>query len=313
MVRIIASPRMASLTSLHLGGRALALATFESAADLETLPEAADRIGGRVAMLGGGTNILAADGELPVVLVRCGMDEAPAVIGEDGGEAALSGALLHVSRNNGCTRLVRVGAGVKLPRLLVWCMKHGLSGLEGMAGVPGDVGGAVAGNAGAHGMDMGTVLRSVDVFSPDRGFRTLGREDVRCEYRFFGLKDGGKPWFAISSIVLALRPAEPEAIRTALRDNIERKLRVQPVRSWSAGCVFKNPPEGTSAGKLLDEAGFRGKRLGGMCFSEIHANFLVNEGKGSADAALELIRSAQSAVWERFGIQLQTEVKLWVF
>ena len=241
MVRIVASPRMASLTSLHLGGRALALATFESAADLETLPEAADRIGGRVAM------------------------------------------------------------------------KHGLSGLEGMAGVPGDVGGAVAGNAGAHGMDMGTVLRSVDVFSPDRGFRTLGREDVRCEYRFFGLRDGGKPWFAISSIVLALRPAEPEAIRTALRDNIERKLRVQPVRSWSAGCVFKNPPEGTSAGKLLEEAGFRGKRLGGMCFSEIHANFLVNEGKGSADAALELIRSAQSAVWERFGIQLQTEVKLWVF
>ena len=112
---------------------------------------------------------------------------------------------------------------------------------------------------------------------------------------------------------MALRPAEPEAIRTALRDNIKRKLRVQPVRSWSAGCVFKNPPEGTSAGKLLDEAGFRGKRLGGICFSEIHANFLVNEGKGSADAALELIRSAQSAVWERFGIQLQTEVKLWVF
>ena len=65
--------------------------------------------------------------------------------------------------------------------------------------------------------------------------------------------------------------------------------------------------------KQLDEAGFRGKLLGGMCFSEIHANFLVNEGKGSADAALELIRSAQSAVWERFGIQLQTEVKLWVF
>ena len=234
MVRIVASPRMASLTSLHLGGRALALATFESAADLETLPEAADRIGGRVAMLGGGTNILAADGELPVVLVRCGMDEAPAVIGEDGG-----------------LRLVRVGAGVKLPRLLVWCMKHGLSGLEGMAGVPGDVGGAVAGNAGAHGMDMGTVLRSVDVFSPDRGFRTLGREDVRCEYRFFGLRDGGKPWFAISGIVLALRPAEPEAIRTALRDNIERKLRVQPVRSWSAGCVFKTPRKGRRRASCL--------------------------------------------------------------
>lgn len=190
MVRIVASPRMASLTSLHLGGRALALATFESAADLETLPEAADRIGGRVAMLGLAGRISSpCDGELPVVLVRCGMDEAPAVIGEDGGLRLVSGS----------------APGVKLPRLLVWCMKHGLSGLEGMAGVPGDVGGAVAGNAGAHGMDMGTVLRSVDVFSPDRGFRTLGREDVRCEYRFFGLRDGGKPWFAISGIVLALR------------------------------------------------------------------------------------------------------------
>ena len=87
----------------------------------------------------------------------------------------------------------------------------------------------------------------------------------------------------------------------------------QTQAAGAAGCVFKTPPEGTSAGKLLDEAGFRGKRLGGICFSEIHANFLVNEGKGSADAALELIRSAQSAVWERFGIQLQTEVKLWVF
>ena len=118
-------------------------------------------------MLGGGTNILAADGELPVVLVRCGMDEAPAVIGEDGG-----------------LRLVRVGAGVKLLRLLVWCMKHGLSGLEGMAGVPGDVGGAVAGKCrGAmDGHRHGAAQRGC-VF-PDRGFRTLGREDVRCEYRF---------------------------------------------------------------------------------------------------------------------------------
>ena len=78
--------------------------------------------------------------------------------------------------------------------------------------------------------------------------------------------------------------------------------------------MFKNPPDGApSAGKLLDEAGFRGKRLGGMCFSERHANFLVNEGTGTASAALELIRSAQDAVARRYGISLQTEVKLWVF
>lgn len=297
MLQIVPSPRLASLTSLHLGGPALALAVFRSEAEAEELPRAAERTGGRVVLLGGGTNVLAADGELPLLVARCGIEAAPAVVGGEGD-----------------TRLVRVSAGMKLPRLLAWCMQRGLSGLEGMAGVPGDVGGAIAGNAGAHGMDMGTVLHSVDVFSPDRGHRTLRREEVRCAYRSFGLGDGGGPWFALTGAVLALRADAPESIRRRVRGHVERKIAVQPVRAWSAGCVFKNPPDGApSAGKLLDEAGFRGKRLGGMCFSERHANFLVNEGTGTASAALELIRSAQDAVARRYGIFLQTEVKLWVF
>ena len=297
MVQIVPSPRLASLTSLHLGGPALALAVFRSEAEVEELPRIAERTGGRVVLLGGGTNVLAADGELPLLVVRCGIEAAPVVVDEEGD-----------------VRRVRVSAGMKLPRLLAWCMKRGLSGLEGMAGVPGDVGGAIAGNAGAHGMDMGSVLHSVDVFSPDRGHRTLRRGDVRCAYRSFGLGEESGPWFALTGAVLALRVASPEGVRQRVREHVERKIAVQPVRAWSAGCVFKNPPDGApSAGKLLDEAGFRGKRLGGMCFSERHANFLVNEGTGTASAALELIRSAQDAVARRYGISLQTEVKLWVF
>ena len=129
-------------------------------------------------------------------------------------------------------------------------------------------------------------------------FRFEGRrEAVVCDFRYrIGAAPGGT-----------------EAIRTALRDNIERKLRVQPVRSWSAGASLK-PPGRTSAGKLLDEAGFLGQAARRHVLFRDPCEFLVNEGgAGSADAALELIRSAQSAVWERFGIQLQTEVKLWVF
>lgn len=296
MLQIVPSPRLASLTSLHLGGPALALAVFRSAGDVEELPRLAERMGGPIVLLGGGTNVLAADGGLPVVVARCGIEDAPSVVGGEGN-----------------VRLVRVSAGMKLPRLLAWCMKRGLCGLEGMAGVPGDVGGAIAGNAGAHGMDMGAVLHSVDVFSPDQGHRTLWREDVLCSYRSFGLKDGDGPWFALTGAVLALHTAAPEDIRRRMRGHVERKIAAQPVRAWSAGCVFKNPPSGApSAGKLLDEAGFRGKGLGGMRFSERHANFLVNEGKGTASAALELIRSAQEAVGRRYGILLQTEVKLWV-
>lgn len=296
MLLVTTSPSLSALTSLHLGGKALALARFETPADLEALPQAASRIGGTIVPIGGGTNILAADGVLPIVLVQCGGERAPVVVGKEGEQV-----------------LVRVGAGVRLPRLLAWCMKRGLSGLEGMAGVPGDVGGAIAGNAGAQGVDMGTHLHSVDVFSPDRGFRTLGRNAVRCAYRTFSLQERETPWFVIVSAVLSLTPASSEAIRCVMRDTIGRKIGVQPVHSWSAGCVFKNPPGGLSAGKLLDDAGFRGKRLGGMCFSEIHANFLVNEGKGSAKAAFELVREAQEAVWQRFGVQLETEVKLWAY
>ncbi len=275
---------------------ALALIRFETPADLEALPETAARIGGKIVPIGGGTNILAAEGVLPIVLVRCGDEREPVLVGREGERV-----------------LVRVGAGVSLPRLIAWCMKRGLSGLEGMAGVPGDVGGAVAGNAGAHGVDMGTHLHSVDVFSPDRGFRTLARDKVRCAYRSFSLQEGGAPWLAIASAVLSLAPASSESIRRTMRETIGRKIGVQPVRSWSAGCVFKNPPGGLSAGRLLDEAGFRGKRLGGMCFSEMHANFLVNEGKGCAGAAFDLVREAQDAVRQRFGVQLETEVKLWVY
>lgn len=298
MLRMDDAPRLSSLTSLRLGGRALALATFSRLADLEQLPDVAARTGGTIRMIGGGTNILAADGVLPLLLVRCGMAAQPDILAEEGD-----------------LRLVRVEAGMKLPRLLAWCAKAGLTGLEGMAGVPGDVGGAVAGNAGAHGVDMGTVLREVELFTPERGVHTLCRDDVRCAYRSFSLCAGAS-WFAIGSVVLALHKASPAVIRETMRANMARKLKVQPVRAWSAGCVFKNPPAEShpvSAGKLLEEAGFRGKRLGGMCFSAMHANFLVNEGEGCAAAAFELVRSAQQVVLERFGVSLETEVKLWQF
>ena len=296
MLHITPSPKLSALTSLHLGGVALALVAFETPADLDALPQTVSRIGGEVVPLGGGTNILAADGELPVVLVRCG-DETPPVVAGGADDRVL----------------VRVGAGLSLPRLLAWCMKQGLTGLEGMAGVPGNVGGAVAGNAGAHGVDMGVHLQSIEIFSPDRGYRVLRRDEVCCAYRSFGLVEGGLPWFVIASATLALHRGEPAIIRRTMRENIDRKVAVQPVRAWSAGCVFKNPPSGVSAGRLLDEAGFRGKRHGGMCFSDMHANFLVNEGNGSAQAAFDLVREAQGRVLERSGIQLQTEVKLWEF
>jgi len=100
-------------------------------------------------------------------------------------------------------------------------------------------------------------------------------------------------------------------VRARMAENLARKKASQPMRAHSAGCVFKNP-EGLSAGKLLDDAGFRGKRLGDMAFSDLHANFLINMGRGESAAALELLENARTAVAGRCGITLQTEVKLWL-
>ena len=95
-----------------------------------------------------------------------------------------------------------------------------------------------------------------------------------------------------------------------MRHNFFKKKSKQPVTAWSAGCVFKNPTPEMSAGRLLDEAGFKGRQLGGMAFSTLHANFLINEGKGSATAALALLQEARQAVRQRFGIELEPEVRI---
>ncbi|MEG1610958.1 MAG: FAD-binding protein, partial [Bilophila sp.] len=286
MLQIHAEPELRSLTSLHLGGKALACVTIHSIEDLDSLPETLKKLGGRPVMLGGGTNILAADGLLPLVLVRCAFESAPQVMGEDG---------------NG-NLLVRVSANMKLSRLLGWCFQTGLGGLEGMVGIPGTVGGAVAGNAGAQGTDIGSHVGRVNVFSPGMGYKKMIWCDMQFGYRSLKIPECAGAFQVFTGVVLSLQPTPRSSIQQKTRECMAHKLAAQPLRVWSAGCVFKNPVspdaknESLSAGKLLDTAGFRGKRLGGMCFSPLHANFLVNEGSGSSGAAFDLIHEAQEAV-----------------
>ena len=315
MIRIDDSPELSGLTTLRLGGRALAGITFSGAADLEALPRALEKLGGRPVALGGGSNVLAAGGERDRVLLRPALQEGPGAMGSD--------SQGHV--------LVRVDAAMALPRFLAWCARNGLSGLEGLAGVPGTVGGAVAGNAGSFGSSLGAALRRVRIFSPVKGEMRLEIPDFRCEYRHFSIpwledmaQETGKPaWYVITEVIVALRPWTKGDILDAMRAHAARKIETQPVRAWSAGCVFKNPDssprEGTHpaagtqvpAGKLLDDAGFRGKRRGGMFFSPMHANFLINDGTGKPEEALELIREAQETVRSRYGVVLRPEVRIW--
>lgn len=300
MIRIDVAPRLADMTTLRLGGACVARIRF-AATDIPELAETVARLGGRVTPLGGGSNVLAAGGERDRLLLCPVSGGEPGIVGSD---------------RSGRT-LVRVDAGMRLPRLLAWCARKGLCGLEGLAGVPGCVGGAVAGNTGACGSEMGTVLHRVELFSSRLGVLELAASEVRTGYRSFSIplleqKDRSEvpDWHVIIGATLILESDSPVSIKIRMKENVARKIRTQPVRMNTAGCVFRNP-ESDSAGRLLDRAGFRGRRIGGMAFSSLHANFLVNDGSGTPDQALELIALARQAVLRQYGVDLQPEVRIW--
>ena len=283
-------PSLASRTTIHLGGHAIAELMPESIEDLNCLALRVGRLGGMPYVLGQGSNILAEDGELPLVLVRPGFYCGPTVVGE---------------KNE--RMLVSCGAGLTLRRLLRFCLAQGLSGLEGLAGIPGSVGGAVAMNAGSFGVCVGDCLDSVRVWSA-RGLHVFSRQSLEFGYRHFSIPnlDAGH---MIVEATFALTPEQRSVIFRKTRHDFILKKSRQPLQSASAGCIFKNPSATVSAGRLLEDAGFRGKQLGGMAFSQKHANFLINCGNGTSAEAFALIAEAQYVVKERFGFELCPEVR----
>ena len=290
-------PLLAELTTLRLGGPALAEVAVGDSKDLDALPAMLERLGGRAVVLGRGSNILAADGELPLVLVRPPAGEEPRLV--DVKSDVVPGQTVRV----------RASAGMGLPRLLNWLRDRGLSGMEGLAGIPGSVGGAVAMNAGSYGHDIRRVLARVQLYSPCCGLFWASRADVNMGYRHFE-PQARDDYFIVTAMEVDLVQGKGRDVVAAMDEALAHKKATQPVHLASAGCVFKNTPDGPPAGKLLDEAGFKGLRLGDMAFSDLHANFLVNLGEGTSAQAFELIEQARAAVVERFGIALELEVKV---
>lgn len=198
---------------------------------------------------------------------------------------------------------------MRLARLLGWAVKHGLSGLEGLVGIPGSVGGAVAMNAGSHGVEVGDLLYRVEIMHRETGLTWLGSGSFQAEYRgllFPGLPSGP---LIISSAEIILRKTNPLEVKRTITECYKKKKAAQPILSKTCGCVFKNP-SGYFAGQLLDECGLKGMVLGEMCFSSKHANFLVNSGRGTFVQAGELINLARQRVKEEFGVDLQLEVRV---
>ena len=286
-VRAERGRRFAELTSLRVGGEIdwlLVPETEEQAAGLTGALDEAD-VAWRV--LGAGSNVLADDREHRYVVISTR---------EVKGEAKFEGERVSVS------------AGFSLPRLCVEAARQGLSGIEGLGGIPGTVGGALWMNAGAYGHEIGEVVETVRVARGGRVVEVPGRE-VKWDYRHTSFKEGE----LLLGCTLRLKPDDPEKIKARMEEAKQKRFATQPHGARSAGCFFKNPPgSGLSTGKLIDEMGMKGEQRGGARVSPVHANFIVTEGEGAkASDALALAEEIRERFRREHGIELEYEVELW--
>lgn len=285
-------PDLTMMSTLKMGGRAEAAFFPREYRDLEILTGIMAEHGQEFLVMGRGSNILFRDGKRNLVILVWEKKEEPQVVEEKGGKVR-----------------VFADAGLGLPGFLRWCSRLGLSGLEGLTGIPGSLGGAVAMNAGSYGVEIKDALTRVMVWSPETGIMEKSRDGFEAGYRRFELKDAvGR--FIILKAGLVLKQDDPSAVRSRMKHFYMMKKSTQPVLENTAGCVFKNPDGLETAGSLLEKAGFRGKARGRVCFSQKHSNFLVNMGGGSSRDALELISRAREKVQRIFGVDLQLEIKV---
>lgn len=199
--------------------------------------------------------------------------------------------------------LVTVGAGYNLMKLSIKTAKLGLSGLEFASGIPATVGGAIYMNAGAYKSDMSEIVKEITVIDDNLELKKITNKELNFGYRTSLLKE--KKYICVSAM-LELQLGDKDEILKLIKERKERRLKSQPLEFPSAGSVFRNP-EGDYAGRLIEELGFKGKKVGDAMVSEKHANFIVNVGNASGKDVKKLIIEIQNKVKEVYGIKLIVE------
>ncbi len=197
-----------------------------------------------------------------------------------------------------------VGAGYSLIKLSMKTARNGLTGLEFAAGIPGTIGGAVFMNAGAYNSDMGYVVREVKVLTPNYEIKTLTNSEMDFHYRTSFLQKN--PDYICLEVTIILKKGNRDLILEVIADRKKRRLESQPLEYPSAGSVFRNPPE-DYAGRLIEEIGYKGKKIGDAMVSLKHANFIINSGNAKGDDIKSLILEIQSQIKEKYNIELKIE------
>ncbi len=281
---------MARWCTLQVGGPARAIAIPASREELQSLIAVLAKLGVCWRVIGRGSNLLVSDAGYEGVIVMLGRKFA--TIDKRAGKKADE-------------TLVQVEAGCSLMKLVNWCVAQGLQGLEFAAGIPGSVGGAVVMNAGAWGKEMSEALTSVVFLRGSGEFVERKKGELAFSYRH--LETEG---MLVVAAEFLLQAGDHQALDIRCGQLMRDRKEKQPQGQANAGSFFKNPAGLPAAGKLIQDAGLKGLRVGGAQVSEVHANFLVNTGSATAQDFLDLMRLVQEKVLERFGVRLEPEVHI---
>ena len=284
--RIILGTGMDKYTTFRTGGRAALIVEPENTDEIKRIVELFNGFSQRYLVLGNGSNVLACDSGIEIPIIHIGK---------------------RMSEISGFENCITAQGGATLTAVANFAMENSLTGLEFAAGIPGTVGGGVIMNAGAYDGELKDVVEAVSFVGPDGKEYILSGEEMEFGYRSSALQDSG---CIVTGVSFALRRGNKAEISEKMKELNRRRREKQPLEYPSAGSTFKRPA-GHFAGTLIQDAGLKGFTVGGAAVSEKHAGFVINKGGATTDDILKVIDHVRETVYERSGVVLEPEVKIW--
>lgn len=277
---------MSKYTSFKCGGNASLLIIPNSIDEIKKIITFCRENGVEPLIIGNGSNLLVSDNGINGVVIKIGSKISKIELLDD--------------------TTIYCEAGASLKSLCMFALENSLSGLEFAYGIPGTLGGAVYMNAGAYGGEMKDVLYSCEHLGTNGKIGSLEKDELDLSYRRSVYTNNG---YTVLSAIMKLKKADKAEIKESMNDKLRRRKEKQPLEYGSAGSTFKRP-EGYFAGALIEESGLKGYSVGGAEVSEKHAGFVINKNSATATDVIKLIHDVQNKVYEKFGVMLETEVKI---
>ena len=296
--RVLVDEAMSRHTTFKIGGNAKILVQISSEDEIMLMTELLRDNNVDYYVIGNGSNLLVSDNGYDGVIIELLDDYA--------GIELVDPADIRIQcEDKDEYTFVKALAGTRMLKVGKFMVDQSLTGFECLGGIPGTIGGAIVMNAGAYGGTISDVLLYARVITKENGILELTPEELELGYRTSNIEKNG---YIVSSVVLKMKKGNPEEIKALIADFTERRKSKQPLEYPSAGSTFKRP-EGYFAGKLVDDAGLRGYRVGNVMVSEKHCGFVVNVGGGTCEEAKAVITHVREEVEKKFGVILEMEVR----